>query len=174
LPRPNFFPQTREFSLSQEDIVQRPEGLDSNGAIGVKPEDARTGRVEKYADIQVSPGKFEDVSVYPINPQSNFGGEVVLWEKDLGFPANSLLIDNWTNQWLYEPNLRRFIPPYSGGWVFSSPKGFQKLRILAKAPSASYAPAAAIAGEFAWVGWHESFLTPQTGIIDRAKTPVVV
>lgn len=174
MPRPSYLPETRSFSQADPHIVQRPEGLDGGGADGVKPTDPTNGRVDRYAEVQVTPGRFEDGYAYTNQPASSFGGEIILFEKDIGWNANSFLVDNWTNQWLNEPNMRRFIPPYSGGWVIASPKAFQKLRILLKAPSATYTPAAVIAGEFVWFGWHESYLPPNTGIIDRTKAPVVV
>jgi hypothetical protein len=172
--RPMWMPQIREFSQADQRVVQRPEGLDGGGAEAVERTDPGAGRVVRYAEMQASPGRFDEAWALTNTPQlAAAGGVTILIEKDLAFPAHSVLIDNWTNQWLNDANLRRFIPPYSGGWVLIAPKGYQQARILLKAPSASYTPAGVIAGEFVWVGWHEAVLPPATGVITLTKTPVV-
>lgn len=171
--RPDFMPQVRQFSQGDERVVQRPEGLDGPGDEDINRHDP--GGIVRYAEIQASPGRFDETWASPILPQApSAGGVVILVEKDLGFMCHSVLFDNWTNQWLYDENLRREIPPYSGGWVLMAPKGYQKARITLKTPSAAYAPAAALAGEYAWIGWHEAVLPPSVGIVVLTKTPVVV
>lgn len=174
--KPQWLPEIRQFAQKDFNTVQRPEGLDA-GDNGVERKDVPAGQVERYASIQVSPGRVDEAYAYTaagsLGPVFSGQGEVVAWEKDLGFPAATVLIDNWTNQWLYLPDFRRFVPPYSGGWVFSAFKQSQRLKVLLKAPVA-YAPAAAIAGEFMWIGAMEAFMPPQTGIITTVKAPVVV
>jgi hypothetical protein len=172
--RPSFMPEVREFSQADARVVQRPEGLDANGE-GMRGIDLLPGGLaHRYAEIQASPGRYDEIWGSPALPQGTLaGGVVILAEKDLAFPAHSFLCDNWTNQWLYDENLRRSIPPYSGGWVLMAPKGYQKCRITLRLPSPAYAPAAAIAGEYAWVGFAEAVLPPMTGIVVLTKTPVV-
>lgn len=172
--RPSFMPETREFSQADERVVQRPEGLDADGE-GMQPRDLQPGgNARRYSEMQVSPGRFDEVWASPVLPQGTLsGGVIILAEKDLGFMCHSVMVDNWTNQWLWDENLRRQIPPYSGGWVLTAYKGYQKARITLKTPSAAYAPAAALAGEYAWLGFTEAVLPPQTGIVVLTKTPVV-
>lgn len=169
MSKPLWLPEVRQFSQQQDNVVQRPQGVDAVGVEGLKTEDIVNRNLELYAEMQASPGRMDDLWAFPINPQALYGGEVILVEKDLAFTANTLLVDNWTNQWLFEPNLRRYIPPYSGGWVISSPKGFQKIKMLVRAP-VTFTPAAALANEFVWIGYHEAYLPPLTGIIDRTLT----
>jgi hypothetical protein len=175
--RPAWLPEVRQYSQNDFNTVQRPEGLSGPGNDGVQVRDVVEDRVQKYSGIQISPGRTDESFGYTaagaLGPLLTAGGEVVLWEKDLGFPAATICVDNWTNQWLSFPDFRRYIPPYSGGWVFNAFKQTQRMKILLKAPSASYAPAAAIAGEFVWFGWMEAFMPPQTGVITTVKTPVV-
>jgi hypothetical protein len=173
--KPGWLPETRQFSQKDFNVVQRPEGLGGNGAEGVEPRDVRDQEVIRYAPVQVSPGRFDETYAYTaagaLGPVFNAQANVILYEKDLDFPAASVMIDNWTNQWLYIPDFRRYVPPYSGGWVYTAPKQTQIFRVQLKAPPA-FAPAAAIAGEFVWLGFSEAFLPPQTGIITTVKTPV--
>lgn len=177
--RPAWLPQIRQFSQKDMNTIQRPEGLDSNGAEPITPRDVAAGNVERYSTLQVSPARLEEFYAYTaagagsLGPVFSSGGEVVAYEKDCGFNIAAVMIDNWTNQWLYLPDLRRFVPAYSGGWVFSAFKQFQKIKVQLRAPSA-FAPAAALAGEFIWGGASEAFLPPQTGIITTVKAPVVV
>ena len=172
--RPSFMPEVREFSQADPRVVQRPEGLDADGK-DLRAIDLRVGGdAQRYAEIQASPARYDEVWGSPASPQLALaGGVVILAEKDLGFPAHSVMFDNWTNQWLYDENLRRSIPPYSGGWTLMAPKGYQKCRITLRLPSPAYAPAAAIASEYAWIGFSEAVLPPQTGIVILTKTPVV-
>jgi hypothetical protein len=171
---PSFMPEAREFSQADARIVQRPEGLDADGK-GIKPSDLKPGgNARMYAEIQATPGRFDELWASPALPQLALaGGVVILAEKDLGFMAHTVLVDNWTNQWLYDENLRRQIPPYSGGWVLTAYKGYQKCRVTLKTPSAAYAPAAALAGENVWYAFAEAVLPPMTGIVVLTKTPVV-
>lgn len=166
-------PEVRSFSQADPRVVQRPEGLDGGGAEGVELRDVSAGRVTKYADMIVSPGKYDEAFPATALPQllKGEGGFAVLIEKDLGFMCHALAVDNWTNQWLYDPNLKRFIPAYSGPWIIPAPRGFQIARLQLRAPAA-YAPAAALANEFVYVGWHEAFLQPMNGLFTTVKTPV--
>lgn len=162
--RPRWMPETRQFSQLDPRIQQRPEGLDSIGAEGVIPSDKKDGNIEKYSELQISPGRWDEAFGLTASPQGTESGRSILIEKDLAFIVNSFLCDNWTNQWLYEPNLKRYIPPYSGGWIFLIPNGYQKARVELRAP-AQYIQPVAIAGEFTWMGWHEAVLPPSTGIL---------
>lgn len=85
--------------------------------------------------------------------------------------CHAFAIDNWTNQWLFEENAKRFIPAYSGPWIISVPRGFQTARLLLRAPAA-FTPPAALAGEFCYCGWHEAYLPPMNGVTTLVKTPV--
>ena len=104
--RPGWMPQARQFSQADPHVVQRPDGLDAIGTEGIQPRDVREGRIERYSPLQVSPGRFDDGYAFTNAPQGNAGGEVVLFEKDLDFIANTFLVDNWTNQWLWATHAR--------------------------------------------------------------------
>lgn len=172
--RPSFLPEVRQFSQADPRIVQRPEGLTGiAGGEGIKPEDIFNDTVTKYAEMQASPGGWWEGEFYPAQA-FNEGGISVLCDSPLGFNAKSVLIDNWTNQWLRIEAVRRNVPPYSGGWVFNIHAACQTMRVAVKVPNASYAPAAAIVSEYVWVGVSEAVLPPATGVITTVKTPVVV
>lgn len=171
MSRPAFLPETRQFSQADGRVVQRQEGISGPGDEGVESRDIRNGNLDRYADITITPGKYDESFPATATPQASMGGVVTLVEKDLGFMCHAVAVDNWTNQWLYEPNLKRFVPPYSGPWIISAPRGFQMARLQLKAPVA-FAPAGAVAGEFVYIGWHEAYLSPMNGISTTVKTPV--
>jgi hypothetical protein len=169
--RPQWMPQARQFSQADPRVEQRPEGLDSND-FPVEITDIRSGRVLKYADVQASPGRWDEHWAQTTQPVQNAGARITLVEKDLGFICNSFCCDNWTNQWLYEENLKRYIMPYSGGWILPAPNGYQMARVTLKVPSTAFTLQAAIVGETVWMGWHEAFLPPATGISTLTKNAV--
>lgn len=156
-------PQNRQFSQADPRVQQRPEGLDALDAKGVIASDVPNQLIERYAEMQATPGRWDEHFGLTTLPMVVEYGRGILIEKDLGFIANSFCVDNWTNQWLYEPNLKRFIPPYSGGWIFPIPNGYQKGRVELRSPAAFTLPAALV-NEFAWLGWHEATLPPATGV----------
>lgn len=165
--KPLLQPTEEEKLFSQSDLhhIQRPAGV--RGAVSRQDK-----TLQEYSGPRVTPAGWKEVWIFTVAagaPQS------FPFEEGLEFDAHSFLVDNWTNQWLYEDNLKRGVPPYSGGWVFTIPSAAQKasVRLRVPGPSTVYVPAAAIAGEYAWCAWSEAFLPPQTGIIDRTKAPVV-
>jgi hypothetical protein len=162
--RPSFMPEVREFSQADARVIQRPEGLDAGGegmrAADLLPE----GRASRYAEIQASPGGWWEGSFSTIASIS-IGGVILLCDSGLGFPAHSILVDNWTNQWLYIDAVRRFIPPYTGGWVLNAVSGTQQARIQLLDPSgAGINQLAIIAGEYVWVGFAEAMIPAATGV----------
>jgi hypothetical protein len=171
--RPSFMPEVREFSQADPRVVQRPEGIDALGTNPVTIRDIENGTRERYSDLQVTPGRYDEAFPLTAVPQLAAAGGTgaVLIEKDLGFTAHGLAVDNWTNQWLYEPNMKRFIPPYSGGWIYLIPRGYQMARVYLRAPAA-YTLQVALAAEFVFLGWHEASLPPQSGIITTVKAVV--
>jgi len=160
---PSFMPQTREFSQADSRVVQRPEGLDSLGTNPVTPRDVENGTRERYADLQVSPGSWWE-EFLPTNASITLGGQIILCDSPLGFPAHSVMVDNWTNQYIRIDGVRRTIGPYSYGWVLNNMSGVQTAKVELRSPSPSIAQLAVVAGEYVWIGFAEAVLQPATGI----------
>lgn len=147
------------FSQQDPRIVQRQPGEDAPGPEGVVP-----GRpVERYAPTRATPGKFDENWV-PTNQSASIGGNTLLIDKDLGFMAHTVLVDNWTNQWLKIDGIRRSVPPYTGGWVFNSVQGVQQGRVALAVPSTQMTSAGVLAGEYVWVAFAEAVLPPSNGV----------
>jgi hypothetical protein len=160
--RPSFMPEVREFSQADPRVVQRPEGIDALGTNPVTVRDVENGTRERYSDLQVSPGSWWESWLFT-NVSTKIAGLTVLCDSPLGFPAHSVLVDNWTNQWIRIDGVRRVIGPYSGGWVLNNMSGMQTARVELQTPSPQITQPAVIAGEYVWVGFAEALLQPATG-----------
>jgi hypothetical protein len=161
--RASWMPQVRSFSQADPRVVQRPEGINSIGDNPVELRDTENGTLERYADVQVSPGGWWE-GWFPTNATITVGGTTTLCDSPLGFPAHTVLVDNWTNQWLLIDGIRRYIPPYTGGWVINAVSGTQIARVELEVPSTAVTEIAALGGEYVWVGFAEASLQPSTGI----------
>jgi hypothetical protein len=161
-------PTEEEKLFSQADLhhVQRPAGV--RGAFERSGADLPEGGI--YSSPRVTPASWKEIYAFTVGAGSPQPFPV---EEALGFIARTFLCDNYSNQWVFEENMKRAIPPYSFGWVLNMPSGGTKAFARLKVPSAAYVPAAAIAGEYAYMAWTDAFLPPMAGIIDRVKAPVV-
>lgn len=124
--------------------------LDSSGAIGVDPwapggegEIVQTGVATSYGGpglaLQTKRLKQSEHNHVPCNfyeyPEiaitANNG---VVKDVEAGFPIHSMIIDNYSNIWLYVDGAQRYIPPGVVGTVLSVFAAPTKLRITAAAP----------------------------------------
>lgn len=92
----------------------------------------------------------------------------------LAFYAGAMIVDNPTNQWLWEPDSNRFIPPFFGGVVISL-TGIQVVSLENRAPIGITQPPA-IAGQVSSVKFSEAdfpdspglpLITPRPNYYDR-------
>lgn len=164
--------QEKLFSQADPRVVQRPFGIDQPGPEPVVP--AQGSKLEQYSPPRVTPGKFDENWI-ATNNSVIVGGSILLLDKDLGFNCHTVLVDNWTNQWLRVDGVRRSVPPYSGGWVFNAVSGMQQGRVELKAPSTAIAQLAPVAGEYVWIGFAEAVLSPNGGTsVSTTTAPVDV
>lgn len=119
----------------------------------------------RYREEQLSPGSVFDTWVQPSTAAGlSASGGLLLIDHDLGFPAHSVAVDNPTSQWLYVEPCNRVIPPYTLGWVLPVISGgAQNARVLSRTPPGLSA-LTAVAGEMAYVAWHEAHLRPSAGM----------
>lgn len=61
---------------------------------------------------------------------------------DLGFLANTVVVDNLTASWLFMPNVGRFVPPFTYGATFPLGAGVQVAQALWRTPPGVTAPTA--------------------------------
>lgn len=59
----------------------------------------------------------------------------------LAFPCHAVIVDNYTNQWLWFPSARRFVPPYFFGVVLPLFQGTELAEYLFQAPATFTQPA---------------------------------
>lgn len=92
--------------------------------------------------------------VYRLAPPSNVN-------ESLGFPVNSIMVDNLTNQWLFFPTVDRWIPPYWIGAILRS-HGAQLAQVEFRAPG-GFSQAVPRGGEVATVSFVRSRFDPVDG-----------
>lgn len=92
----------------------------------------------------------------------NSGGPILSLEEELGFIAHSIIIDNPTPQWLFLPNVWRFVGPNGLGIVMNIPSGSQKAHVLFQSPPGIAQPGGQ-AGAAATVQWVEAIMFPSPG-----------
>lgn len=144
-----------QFSQLDDHVVQRPNSFEERTIYELR---SIAADMRRYTDSQATPAGFFDVDFY-------IGGNIepLPIERDLGFVAHALLVDNITSQWVFCDSVRRYFPPYTVGWVVPIPSGAQKahLRVLQPLGTKAYP---AVTGEHGWAGFSEAYLKPAVGI----------
>lgn len=88
-------------------------------------------------------------------------------DRELGFPAHSVIIDNPTKLWIYVPAAQRFACPGLTGAVWQIPKAATKAEIITRAPQGVVQAAVGTATQ-ATLTFCEAWLMPTPGIISNA------
>jgi hypothetical protein len=70
----------------------------------------------------------------------------------LAYPAHAVIVDNYSNQWLWFPSARRHVPPYTFGAVLPLFQGTELAEYLVQAP-ASFTQAALHANQYVVTIW---------------------
>lgn len=101
----------------------------------------------------------------PRGYEAFFGvGNVGLPGHQLNFIAKSVQVDNYSNQWLFLPSARRWIPPATVGWILLIIPGASVAQWNPGAPGAHAQGAVGVATDPVVTVWHEVFLPPMAGI----------
>lgn len=81
--------------------------------------------------------------------------------ESLGFPANSVIVSNWTPQWAKVAG--EAIPPYTIGWVFRLNQSETGAKVSWEVPTGFTQPAS-VTGALLRHEWCEELLTPKPGV----------
>jgi hypothetical protein len=84
--------------------------------------------------------------------------------RQLNFTAHSVQVDNYSNQWIFFPSGRRFIPPGSVGWIVLILPGAELAQWVQQAPGAHAAGTVGAATDVVLTVWHEAMLPPAVGV----------
>lgn len=91
-------------------------------------------------------------------------GNVGLPSRQLNFVCKSVQVDNYSNQWLFLPGARRWIPPGTVGWILVIIPGTNVAQWLPQAPGSHAQGSVGAAGDPVVSVWHELYLAPMAGI----------
>jgi len=156
--RQRFFP-------SDTRVVEHPPGYTSADFYELGNQLKRlTDSFQKYREESLSPGSLYEQWYNPSASAgpSPLGVGTLLEDHDLGFPCHAVMVDNPTSQWLLIEPSNRWVPPYTLGRIDAVISGGQNARLYARTPPGLLA-FAAVAGERAYVAWHEAYLRPSPG-----------
>lgn len=92
--------------------VERPIGLDTKTLYGLVDRIVRQYR----AHGEVTPAGWDE---FWLDPGNLIDGVATLLESQLQFGCRTVLVDNWSSNWLYIDTIRRYVPPYCGGVVLN-------------------------------------------------------
>jgi hypothetical protein len=146
-----------QFSQADPRVVQVAATFEvAAGKIGKAAEDLR-----RYADVRAKPGNFVERFARPDLTVATG----VVFEEDLGYPVHSVMLDNPTFAWLLLEVNRRWIPPYTLGWVIPVFAGSPVIRVTLGPPPGGFANNGTKTGQFVYLGFSESFLPPMTGFL---------
>lgn len=84
--------------------------------------------------------------------------------RQLNFTAHSVQVDNYSNQWIFFPSARRFIPPATVGWILLVMPGAEVAQWIQQAPGAHAQGAVGAATDYVVTVWHEAYLPPMVGV----------
>jgi len=82
----------------------------------------------------------------------------------LNFIAKSVQVDNYSNQWLFMPSARRWIPPATVGWVLTIIPGASVAQFYAQAPGSHANGTVGQASDPVVTVWHELYLASSSGV----------
>jgi hypothetical protein len=88
-------------------------------------------------------------------------------DRELAFPAHSVIVDNPTKLWLYVPAAQRFACPGLMNAVWQIPKASTKAEVIVRAPQGVVQAAVGTATQ-ATLTFCEAWLMPTPGIISNA------
>jgi hypothetical protein len=88
-------------------------------------------------------------------------------DRELAFPAHSVIVDNPTKLWIYVPAAQRFACPGLMNAVWQIPKASSKAEIIARAPQGVVQAAVGTATQATFT-FCEAWLMPAPGIISNA------
>jgi hypothetical protein len=80
----------------------------------------------------------------------------------LAFPCHSVIVDNYTNQWLWFPSARRWVPPYLFGVILPLLQATGVAEYLIQAPP-TFTQAALHATQYITTEWTAQLLQPSAG-----------
>ena len=146
--------RVQDFSQADPHVVQRPPATDVATKRG-------TRELNQPRGIIATPGGWKE-NWEPTNQTIVIAGAPILVDEQTGFPVHSILIDNWTNQWVWCDTVRRYVPPYTGGVVFNVPSASQQVRLTLQAPP-GIGLSGVVAGQFVWWAAAEELLPPSSG-----------
>lgn len=84
--------------------------------------------------------------------------------RQLNFTARSVQIDNYSNQWIFLPSARRWIPPATIGWILPIMPGASLASWQQQAPGGHAAGTVGAPSDPVVSVWHEAFLPPMVGV----------
>lgn len=89
----------------------------------------------------------------------NVGGQPI--DQQLGFISQAIVVDNYSNQWVFIPGITQFVPPYTIRATYIT-NGTQRAQAQFLAPSGITQPPS-VAGQQAICAWYDSQLPPNGG-----------